>query len=643
MASCVVAAMTLSSVALPPYLSPLGSPQTFTITVDPRNDANGTTASAEVWIRRIVADGVLQNANMLERSGDWELLWDPAYPALHNPSRAGRASVSFEASHAIIEFIPSASPGHVVVKAGDQVLQTPDLHGAEMAVHRVAGSPAPAVPRWAVVGISAGLILWACLLCPWRSPRREEVWLTSYLILIHAAIWPVQWIGTNEDSAAYAMGFASNVRGIPHFFPPGYSIFLAIADAVPGMGQGSAATLLQHGMMILTLLWLRRLLLMVTPRALASSWLVFVSVLPPSLFLPQMIQSENLAVFGMTAALYFGVRTATGGAAGAMLLSGASLAAAVLARVVPATMAPALLILQYIHAPGTARRRGATILAVASAVTLAPAAWFAVHGYGPGLTSGAGGHLFNRAVFEQKLLDPQGATTARVLEMLPGTDLRELHHWDLHGRLAEKGLAVLTPDGRYLDQAGTLIRGVAVEAVMTQPFQFVLFSFHLAWRTLFADPSDQIHWFARSRDLPPEVAQVVSRFLGPEVVDRRRVETPRPWATPVSAIQWRLNLDWWFNQVWVPLCWLAVIGAVCAPFCRRPLLGIALAWIPAGYLVACGFVEYFLPRYNVGVTPFITATAMLPIGMLASRLGRKSHKPPSVSSAGDTATLDPPA
>jgi hypothetical protein len=259
------------------------------------------------------------------------------------------------------------------------------------------------------------------------------------------------------------------------------------------------------------------------------------------------------------------------------------------------------------------------------AVPLATAVWFMLHGSGPALTVGAGGHLFNRAVFEQKLLDPDGAVTSRVQEMLPEVDLRNIYHWDLQRLLVARGVPVMTPQGRYNQELGRLIGGVAVEAALSDPFRFVLFSFQLAWRTLFADPGDQIHWFARSRDLPPDVSEALGSLLGADVIDRGRLENPRPLPTPVSAIQLRLSLDRIFSAVWAPICWLAVTGALCVPFSRHAWLAAGLVWVPASYLLACGFAEYFLPRYNVAVTPFITATATIPFGMFAAPRARRKR------------------
>ncbi|MGH9173633.1 MAG: hypothetical protein ACRD1H_04720, partial [Vicinamibacterales bacterium] len=184
---------------------------------------------------------------------------------------------------------------------------------------------------------------------------------------------------------------------------------------------------------------------------------------------------------------------------------------------------------------------------------------------------------------------------AYALRLLPGVDLTESLPWDLQELLGQKGISV--------EAAHQLMGAIALEAVQTRPAEFFWFSFGLAWRDLFADPGDLIHWFARSPVPQPDL------------------ETPRPFRTSASGIRFRAFLDWVFAILWRPLCWMAVAGALCSVLARERTVALALSWIPIGYLVACGFVQYFLPRYNVAVTPFVTAVAMIPLGVIAGWLG----------------------
>src|SRR5262249_55590848 len=151
---------------------------------------------------------------------------------------------------------------------------------------------------------------------------------------------------------------------------------------------GAKTALVQHVLMIASLLALWRLLRAIMPRPVASLWLAVVTWLAPTLLLPEAVLSENLALFAMVGALVFAWRSASRGGWWAAIGAGLCLGWGTLARVVPlVACSPALLLLLLGTRPRSlALRRGIAMFGSAAVVIAALPVWFALHGFSPALS-----------------------------------------------------------------------------------------------------------------------------------------------------------------------------------------------------------------------------------------------------------------
>lgn len=557
----------------------------FTIEAPGSSERDGGAPVNQVWVGGIVCDGRLLRDHEIRRIGKWT---DQAGSISHvgDPEPA---ALKFAGHTAVVWLGRSPWSGRVrllVDGAGEEI----DLYHTSNDRFQI-DLPRFAVPWWSWVPFAVALAALWLAVRPWVSRARVDAWSIGALIAVHGVVWCTLPITVVTDSLDYLPSFLDNVRhGWPTYFPPGYGLFLAGVDGLPGAALGAKTTLLQHVMMIVALLVFWRLLRAVLPAALASVWLAGVTWLAPTLLLPQAMLSENVALFTMTGALVCGWRAVTRGGAWALLGAGLCLGWGTIARVVPlAACGPALLLLLLGVRPlDRAVRRGVAIFGSAALIIAVPPLWFALHGYSPTLSSGIGRHLFNRVVYEQKLLDPDGPSTRALRAELPDVDLCETFHWDLATRLYAAG-------NRETEK---LIEGVAKEAMALRPADYFFFSFALAWRNLVGSSRHLLVFGGTPRWNP-------------------QMETPPVLGYSGAVARLSYDLFEWFGPVWKALCWMAVVGVVLIPWMRGRRLLLAVAWVPLGYIVTTSFIEYYLPRYNVAITPLVAGVALLPLVWVA--------------------------
>ena len=211
--------------------------------------------------------------------------------------------------------------------------------------------------------------------------------------------------------------------------------------------------------------------------------------------------------------------------------------------------------------------------------------WFEINDGRFTLTSGWGGHLYNRVVQCQKLLDPEG------MAALPGVDLRELAHWEIADKLSP-----LMPSWAAVE---TMVRDIAVEGLRTDPVGYVKFSFGHAWRLTIPHPCVYLGCVAETYELHADL----------ESAPLRQFST--------SAREWQGTLIDAFAAVWPWLCWIGVLSMLLVPFVAERAVPIALFLLVAGYMLSTAFVEFYLTRYNVAVTQQVAALAIVPLAVLA--------------------------
>lgn len=565
-----------------------GAPAECVVEAPGPDDRNPVARSNEVWLRKVVADGRTLRPDELRREGAWEQIGGWPSPNLVHRSDPTPARVVFRARTAAVEFAQSEWCGIARLRRDGDATAV-DGYGPPGTTIWVDLS-APPQAAWLLAAPWLAFALAWAIVRPWRDARRAAGFVGVALCAAHLVAAGVLPVDTTDDSGEYLRCLARNLTaGEPAYFPPGYGVFLAACDAVPGATVGGAGTLCQHLLAAAALWALRPLVAAALGELGALLWLALATWLAPALLAPRLVMSETLAF----ALMAFAVAAAHAGAAtwrpSRFVLAGAALGAAVVTRVVPlAGVAPAIALLA-LGLPG--RRRIAALgvtLGVAAAVVAVPIAWFAAHGHGVALSSAVGRHLYNRVVHEQKVLAPSGPATACVRAALPGVDITALPHWDLYAALA-------ATDAR--DDAEDLIAAVGVEALRAHFGAYLAFTVPHAWRNLTADASNYLAQGAGTARPAPDY------------------EPPAPLGTTGAAMAHAHELAIATARAWPWLCWASLLGVAIAIGTRAPRAVWALAVVPFGYLFATSLVEYHLPRYQFAVAPFVLAAALAPLGL----------------------------
>jgi hypothetical protein len=93
-----------------------------------------------------------------------------------------------------------------------------------------------------------------------------------------------------------------------------------------------------------------------------------------------------------------------------------------------------------------------------------------------------------------------------------------------------------------------------------------------------------------------------------------------------SSLAWRWTLEEIHRDLWPIICWSAIAGTLLGLFLPQRILILALAWIPAGYLLSSASLEKFVARYNPAILPFVVALSMLPVAMVLTFFNLKLVK-----------------
>jgi hypothetical protein len=456
----------------------------------------------------------------------------------------------------------------------------------------------PVAPHSAAVFAGAVLVFGGCawLFGPIRRQRNNVPWLVFFLAVLHLLFWASQPVGTQTDSRGYVESFPIVLAGAPSSFPPGYPVLLGMVGSLASGHLGTWITLIQHGMVVLSALWLYLLLRRVMPEALALLGGVLAGAVAPSLTVPQSVLSETTTCFAMVGALYCAVRSNETRKLLPTVLAGVLVGWGFTLRVVPvAALFPAISIL-YLSPPTKNGFRRIAVTAAAMLFTgLLPVLWFGYKSGQPKLTESLGTHLYDRVVYDQKLLNENGPATHRLLTLLASKNPRDYYGWEL------------TPQKEFLElgygNAELLLRDVALEAVYKNPWRFLLYTPKLAWR-IFVVPTN---WIPNWADTPS-----TDPYL----------ENPTAVAVTASSLGWRWSLEHVHSALWPVFCWAAIAGTLLELLSRRNPLILAMAWIIVGYLLASGLAEVSAPRYNAPIVPFVAVLALLPLDQIRMAVSR---------------------
>lgn len=451
----------------------------------------------------------------------------------------------------------------------------------------------------------------------WRSDRRLLGWLLAHQLVLQTCIWSTQPVGTNGDTHGYLETAAANLQGQPGYFPPGYGLWLWFWQAAAGPFAGHTTTAAQHLLFIVGLALLVDVARRCLSLAVAVAGAVLAGGLSPMLLMPQSVLSENLTFAAMVGTLWATHRATLAGSKRGTLHwqwgAGILLGIGALVRQVPLpVLLPAVWLLLQKARPGRAALAGTARIGGMAAGSIAIAVcWFWVADGRPGLTTGSGAHLFNRVIHEQRLLDPHGEATQQLLGEL-GVDAAMAPHWDVSNALLARGYD--------WDEAMSLMRAAAMEGLRAAPWEFVRYTFGLAWRQYRNLPLAPI---PRGSQDPIRTVFDASSLLG-------------------SHPSLRQTLDRQFAELWPWLLWIPCIGLVWALLCSKHRTTVAaLGAILPAYLLLSSAAEFENPRFTVAVLPFamVFATAPLAWRRVAPARGTAASPPAVEASAPEPATM----
>lgn len=571
---------------------------TFAIRVRPPAPS---AAEHDVTIAALVVDGRRLRWDEVGKEGTW--IEVPAeIPLLAHPRAAGAAAITFRGRSALCTALPSRGGRIVIERDGKTMMEvnlaragTPLFYRSEIVLD--CGTPRPGRSGfWLFLLLAEGLAVW---LAPWRSARAAEIFVGCHALSLHLLVWATQPVATSRDSHGYLTGVHELFKlGFPSYFPPGTSILIGLAGLIPFGPLGLKVTLLQHVMLVLAVLFIHRLLRQILGHGVAFLAALVLGSSWSMLFIPQQILSEPLTVFGMTGALYFGVRHRDRGSRCAAILAGLLAGWAGLARVVPLIGSTlAFFCLHLGRWSRTSLRRCLLPTLVSMAVMAAPLGWYYLRSGQLKLSSANGYHLFLRMVTAERQLAERGPITHQLLKLLDFEDPRGRDVWDIYRILVEKGL-------NYFE-ISELLGQVSLEALRQAPWHFVGFTFAQAGLQYLTNPRNTFSRWGETRWRIPEV------------------ENPPLAPFTMSSFQWELVLARAHDWAWPWLCGLSLAGALAAAFLRRWRDVLALVALVLGYLMGTAAASLVVARYSLPLVPFMIALAAIPIGVLCQRIAAR--------------------
>lgn len=419
-------------------------------------------------------------------------------------------------------------------------------------------------------------------------------WPFAALALASLLYWATQDVGLNDDSPGLLRDWWSLRRGCSTYYPLGYPVFLGLLDGLGLLPLAGLVTLAQHGLSVLATWGLYRSLATFARERTALVGAALAHLFPASLAMHQAVCSESLGnsllVLGLWACLRWRDSARMRWAVAVGLLAG--LACTV--RVVPAVGCLATLAVVGSGEGWRRRWRGAA-LAVAvcgGVVAAACGVQFACNGQF-GLANSAAGHLFNRVVNEQGLIDEAAPATRRIIGLWGPLVARQSEHTLVRAKFEEHGIGYV--------EGMALLGEAAREGLRSHAFAYAGYTVRQAIGQLFTNAEMPIGNESSGPDGDLAWRPVLgSGFSGN--VALRRVRGGQALLWPILAA-------------------LAVVGGAVASVRRRHARA-ALGWAFGGVVILLtqAAIERSIPRYSVPAVPFV-----IPLAVVAVRAGCPSR------------------
>ncbi len=545
-----------------------------------------------IRVQRLLADGQALRLDAIPGSVDWLRYNESGVGVpdeLRFPPGAESRQLTFTARTFAVVTSSWDWAGSITVRRNGEPVRTMDYSLVRGTVARD-DSPLGSMALPILLGLLLAVaVSWRYR--PWAGRALDARWLATVLGTVHLVFWITQGIGSNDDSVGYLASADQLFRGFPSYFPPGYPGFLGGIALVAGSSTGEVAALIQHGMAVVAALWIFGLLSRLVDRQSALVGALLSGALPTMLAMPQAILTEGPTLFAMVGAVYFAVRARESGRGREAVIAGVLAGWAVLLRVVPLVpLAPAMAIVFLL--PWASRRTRLLMLSsvTAGVMVLAHVTWFAIHEGRPTLVTSVGHHLYNRVIAAQNLIDTTASASGQLIASLDGRNPGHDSWWEVK---REGGLAGL--GGTRGEEA--MLRRVAWEGLRSNLVEYAAFVPQLAWMELTAS---QVGW-------------VPAWGESAEQIDRR-LESQRLVPVTAEALRWRLDAEDLQGRLWPRIVGVAIAGFLLGLLHRRRPLVLALAAMPAGYLLCSAALDHFAARHVIPVTPFLLALGALALG-----------------------------
>ncbi len=430
--------------------------------------------------------------------------------------------------------------------------------------------------------------------------------------------------------ADYLAGVGGGMK-LSLFYPPGYSVFLAITSWLWSESFGWMLMVVQHGLRLFPLATFAVLARM-RPRSLLPGVAAVVFVLTPeSYVLSHFVMSESLAIAlfalatlaflwlwrfprpgpAIVAGLITGILTLTRPAGAAFLILGLVPWKGHVEGRTSSGSSPAISRLRALVGAGAwVRLRLIGPLLLSWAVILLP--WMIHNAICQGtfsMVNSSGRHLFNRVIVEDGSVAPGDAGMARLNRMRgEAAGAKPTYWWNYFPYLIGSGLSEAEADGVLLKVS---LRGLA-----SHPFRYV-------WRTIDGGvslllwrqhpPPSASRWRVFESELPLLTSPAAAAaFWRPRIPDREGLLGILAALNPVFVERGETRVLRAWVKVWFrfldaarPILLLLVAAGIAAGIITRCPTTILIAIVVLTGVLSHAAAEMAVPRYGLPLQPFV--------------------------------------
>ncbi len=576
----------LSLVTVSPFFEFIKNKKETTWTIKPfLPPTNNTNEGLKrtIQIRKIYVDGKNLRWKYIKKKGVWKEghLNDWSCPFIWAEAKRG-AELSFKGNIAQIFFLKKKNSGKVLILGSHGFKEVIDLNSPKNSYDEFIFEVPPLRPN---VVFNASFILFGlCFLILfkiWSTRTRRFIWIILFLSLAHLFVFTSFPVGANNDSPGYVWSVHSFfITETPSYFPPGYPILIQLAKLVPFLGLGHSILLLQHILMVLSLACFYFISLRLFGGKIGYLFIILLSCMECTLFLPQMVISENVALTFSIFSLFFALRSSKSRHLFFSILAGSFAGIAVLARVSPlAGLVPALGLIYLFGMKRKWLSYYSVSLASIFLTLLLPMLWCFSKSGKFGLANSTGLHLYQRMIFQQKLVAKNRPFTKKLLKLMDGKNISNIPHWGISSFLKSKGVT--------LNQTERLLYNVSIESLREYPFKYFVGNFQNFWSLITTPFPYDVIWNEQLMEFKP-------------------LDNPAILTVSKEGIIFFKKLVRLHRDIWKTMVWAAILSFLLALFrLQKRYIETSFAIFIIFYIFAQVSVEVVCGRYNMVIAPFV--------------------------------------